>query len=186
MVLNKVFSLSLVWSLGRSAVFSPHSKGNKSLCKWEVLLNESVGILRPETPEVLTVLSKLWLLDVPVSEHLSAHDWSQTSTWVEWGWGSCTGGLSMGCWHILTSLCHPVLSWHFPQSFHCSCPRKTAFSKVDPSCTIGFYARHSRDFEQLCLELTQVRKYSQVSFFWGQSNTAMGMYEFVKKRIITT
>lgn len=45
------------------------------------------------------------------------------------------------------------------QTFHCNYPRKTSFTKLDPSCTIGFYVRHRIDFEHLCLDLIRVRNY---------------------------
>lgn len=45
----------------------------------------------------------------------------------------------------------------FPlQSYHCPSPKKMPFSKMDPSCTIGFYSRSIQDFERISLELTKV------------------------------
>uniref|UniRef100_A0A8C6TFB0 Cysteine protease n=1 Tax=Neogobius melanostomus TaxID=47308 RepID=A0A8C6TFB0_9GOBI len=50
-----------------------------------------------------------------------------------------------------------VSSSDFPlQSFHCPSPKKMPFSKMDPSCTIGFYSRSVKDFERISQELTKV------------------------------
>lgn len=56
--------------------------------------------------------------------------------------------------------CQPtvdVTKGNFPlESFHCKHPKKMSFSRMDPSCTIGFFAKDQRDFEALCKEVTEV------------------------------
>lgn len=45
----------------------------------------------------------------------------------------------------------------FPlQSYHCPSPKKMPFTKMDPSCTIGFYSRSVEDFERIRQELSKV------------------------------
>ncbi|XP_075715098.1 cysteine protease ATG4D isoform X2 [Rhinoderma darwinii] len=45
----------------------------------------------------------------------------------------------------------------FPlDTFHCNSPRKMSIVKMDPSCTIAFYARGRADFGSLCDHLTKV------------------------------
>ncbi|MBN3316146.1 ATG4C protease, partial [Atractosteus spatula] len=47
----------------------------------------------------------------------------------------------------------------FPlESYHCPSPKKMPFSKMDPSCTIGFYSRNVQDFERITQEITKVLK----------------------------
>ncbi|XP_077573986.1 cysteine protease ATG4C [Stigmatopora nigra] len=50
-----------------------------------------------------------------------------------------------------------VSTTDFPlQSYHCPSPKKMPFTKMDPSCTIGFYSRSSQDYEKISKELSQV------------------------------
>ncbi|KAJ8277907.1 hypothetical protein GJAV_G00081530 [Gymnothorax javanicus] len=62
----------------------------------------------------------------------------------------------------------------FPlESYHCPSPKKMPFSKMDPSCTIGFYSRSVQDFERIREELTKVlrpsakEKYPAFTFMKG-------------------
>ncbi|XP_034563115.1 cysteine protease ATG4C [Notolabrus celidotus] len=62
----------------------------------------------------------------------------------------------------------------FPlQSYHCPSPKKMPFSKMDPSCTIGFYSRSVQDFEKIKQELSKVlqpsakEKYPAFTFVQG-------------------
>ncbi|XP_029906392.1 cysteine protease ATG4C [Myripristis murdjan] len=62
----------------------------------------------------------------------------------------------------------------FPlQSYHCPSPKKMPFSKMDPSCTIGFYSRSVHDFERIRQELSKVlqpsarEKYPAFTFMQG-------------------
>ena len=57
----------------------------------------------------------------------------------------------------LVSLC---VVWF--QSFHCMSPRKMLFSKMDPSCTVGFYCRDRRDLQ------TFLEQVPDVSFCVGE------------------
>ncbi|KAL1005773.1 hypothetical protein UPYG_G00063850 [Umbra pygmaea] len=64
---------------------------------------------------------------------------------------------------------------NFPlESFHCSSPRKMPFSRMDPSCTIGFYAKTKEDFEFLCRDVSKalsstIEKYPIFTFVEGKS-----------------
>ncbi|KAM6920892.1 cysteine protease ATG4C isoform 1-T1 [Xenentodon cancila] len=62
----------------------------------------------------------------------------------------------------------------FPlQSFHCPSPKKMPFSKMDPSCTIGFYSRSAQDYDRIKEELSKVlqpsakEKYPAFTFVQG-------------------
>uniref|UniRef100_A0A3P8Z4U3 Cysteine protease n=1 Tax=Esox lucius TaxID=8010 RepID=A0A3P8Z4U3_ESOLU len=67
-----------------------------------------------------------------------------------------------------------VSTSHFPlQSYHCPSPKKMPFSKMDPSCTIGFYSRNVQDYERISQELSKVlqpsakEKYPAFTFMQG-------------------
>ncbi|XP_069009261.1 cysteine protease ATG4C isoform X2 [Embiotoca jacksoni] len=67
-----------------------------------------------------------------------------------------------------------VSSGDFPlQSYHCPSPKKMPFSKMDPSCTIGFYSRSAQDYERIQQELSKVlqpsvkEKYPAFTFVQG-------------------
>ncbi|KAG7279726.1 hypothetical protein CRUP_011658 [Coryphaenoides rupestris] len=63
---------------------------------------------------------------------------------------------------------------NFPlESFHCRYPRKMSFRRMDPSCTLGFYAKGQKDLEALrsavSAALSTCEKYPMFIFSEGHS-----------------
>ncbi|XP_054614722.1 cysteine protease atg4da-like [Dunckerocampus dactyliophorus] len=83
---------------------------------------------------------------------------------------------------------------NFPlESFHCNYPRKMPFSRMDPSCTIGFYAKGQKDFEMLCIVVdeavsTAAEMYPMFIFSEGhsqeegESNTPTNNLTYIKRK----
>uniref|UniRef100_A0A1A7Y1H4 Cysteine protease n=1 Tax=Iconisemion striatum TaxID=60296 RepID=A0A1A7Y1H4_9TELE len=74
--------------------------------------------------------------------------------------------------------CQPAVNIkkeNFPlESFHCKHPRKMSFSRMDPSCTIGFYAKGQKEFESFCAAVnkavsTSTETYPMFIFAEGKS-----------------
>lgn len=95
-----------------------------------------------------------------------------------------------------------VSTGDFPlQSYHCPSPKKMPFSKMDPSCTIGFYSRSIQDFERISQELTKVlqpstkEKYPVFTIVQGHSrdydlstslNPEKREWPFIRRTVTTT
>lgn len=92
-----------------------------------------------------------------------------------------------------------VSSGDFPlQSFHCPSPKKMSFSKMDPSCTIGFYSRSVKDFERISQELSKLvqpsakEKYPAFTIVQGHSRDydlsapEKREWPFIRRTVTTT
>lgn len=112
----------------------------------------SLSVFKARPSYILSLIVSVFFTDdslIHLDPHYSQSAVDMTRTDFDVSVSDNSNGGGRGCF---------ILPFPFPlQSYHCRSPKKIHVSKMDPSCTLGFYCHTLEDFKHFRSEAEKVR-----------------------------